>query len=119
MNAEFHDHVLTTSGDGTIATLVEHQSRIPLVSSRAIVFDAGDANWSETQLRIAHADHHAVFAAMRSRQGMRAEAIMREHAQRSYHKKREKFAAMKATLLTPSIPSLELVRSPEDAPLSL
>ncbi|MCR9125203.1 MAG: GntR family transcriptional regulator [Rhodobacteraceae bacterium] len=108
MNAALHDAIIAASGHATIPDVVAQLSRMPLVSARAIVFDAGDGGWGLSRVVRAHDDHHAVVDAISARQGARAEALMREHALRSGQNKRQSFAAMKSGD-TP-LPGLSLVR---------
>ena len=116
MNSDIHDTIIEASGNRALGPMIEHLSHIPLVSSRAIVFDAVNAGWSVAGLRTAHEDHHAVVDAILGRQGARAEAIMREHALRSCRNKRDSFAAMKTSHLRPGLPGLALVRDDRDVP---
>ncbi|MCB1425988.1 MAG: GntR family transcriptional regulator [Zhengella sp.] len=112
LNSDLHDTIIAASGSSTLKPLIEHLSRIPLVSSRALVFDTIDTDRSIRQIRASHDDHHAVVEAILSRQGTRAECIMREHALRSCRNKRGSFEAMQTSHLQPEIPGIALVRVP-------
>lgn len=109
LNADFHAAIIAASGNRALRDSIQQLSRLPLVASRAVVFDQSDVARSLSSIRRAHEDHHAVVDAMRCREGSRAAATMREHARRSSLNKRMSIDAMKGGLLGPKLPGLDLV----------
>lgn len=109
-NAEFHDVIISASENKVIATTIDGLARMPLVSSRALVFDQSDAEKSLGRIHIAHQDHKTVLSAILCRRGGQAEACMREHARKSAENKRNSFKAMKNTEFAPTLPGLALVK---------
>jgi GntR family transcriptional regulator of vanillate catabolism len=73
MNRRFHSTVIRGSGSTATADLVAQLEQIPFLSDRIIL-------WEEFRLiDRSHDDHHRVYDAIRRRDPIRAEAIMREH----------------------------------------
>ena len=109
LNETFHARLIAASGNRTIVETIASLSRMPLVSSRSIVFDMSDPTASRRAIERAHEDHHSVFEAIRKHQSARAEALMREHALRSAANKRSSIDAMKSGLLGPRLPGINLI----------
>ena len=109
LNGQFHSQIIEASGNVIIADTVAQLSRLPLVSSHAIVFDQSDPDFSKAQIQVAHGDHHVILESIINRQGERAAARMREHALASNRNKRENIDAMKRGALGPKLPGLDLV----------
>lgn len=109
LNGQFHTMILDFANNAALTDAVSNLGKIPLVSSRAIVFDSVDQHHSLTQIQMAHQDHHNVFNAILQRQGTRAGSIMREHAERSKMNKQVSFASMHNNQYQPEIPGLKLV----------
>ena len=111
LNAEFHGLIIEGSGNRIIAQTIAGLSRMPLVSSRALVFDQSDEQRSLGRIRAAHQDHREVLEAILSRRGSRAEHCMREHAEKSARNKRTSFEAMRGVSHEPRLPGVALVRA--------
>lgn len=109
LNGSFHDAVIMACGNKVIEDTIAHLSRMPLVSSRALVFDQSDSQKSLGRVHAAHQDHKTVFDAIVKRQGSRAESCLREHALKSAENKRHSFDAMRAADQSPKLPGLSLV----------
>lgn len=109
LNACFHDALVAASGNKSLADTIRSLSRLPLVTSRAIVFDTQDRGHNLPLLEAAQRDHWNVLDAIVARQGGRAEYMMREHARRSAENKRKNFDAMRAHAQSPALPGLALV----------
>ncbi|MEX0339704.1 MAG: GntR family transcriptional regulator [Arenibacterium sp.] len=109
LNAAFHDGVIRASGNKSLGETITSLSRLPLVSSRAIVFDTQGSAQHDGRLVASQADHYDVLDAIQNRQGARAEHIMREHARRSAENKRISFDRMRADDLGPGLVGLALV----------
>ncbi len=108
-NQTFHGQIVSASGNETLRNTIDQVSKLPLVSSRAIVFDQADPQKSLTSLCRAHDDHHRIFTAIQNRQGERAAACIREHARMSAQNKANSIDSMKQGLLGPQLPGIGLV----------
>ncbi len=111
LNAEFHGLIIDGSGNRIIAQTIAGLSRMPLVSSRALVFDQSDKQRSLGRIQAAHQDHKEVLYAILDRSGSRADHLMREHALKSARNKRASFDAMGGVDHEPRLPGLALVRA--------
>ncbi|WP_300556612.1 GntR family transcriptional regulator [Maricaulis sp.] len=80
LNSTLHDCLVEASGNWALKVSISQMSRLPLVSPSALIFDRKDHENGHRQLVASHADHVEIVAAIRARQGHRAEARMREHA---------------------------------------
>ena len=109
LNGAFHDGIVAASGSSVLQETVEQLSRLPLASSRAIVFDQTDPTKSESSIARAQDDHHNILQAIIDRQGARAQACMQSHALLSSRNKRNSIDAMRQGQLGPKLPGLDLV----------
>jgi GntR family transcriptional regulator of vanillate catabolism len=109
LNQIFHACLIEAAGNQPLADAIHQVSLIPLAAANAIVFNQLDRGLGHGQLASAHDDHRRVLQAIRDRQGMRAESIMREHAQRSADNKRHNFSDLKKQSAA-SLPGVALVR---------
>lgn len=79
-NLAFHDLLIAASGNPSICHALGRNNHLPFASAAALVLDWSDLEGEYRHLRAAHAEHRAVYAAMRSGDGARAEQLMRGHA---------------------------------------
>jgi len=110
LNERFHTEILKASGNAALLRTIESLGQMPLVSSRAIVFDQSDPEKSLRQVTRSHEDHREVLRAIRDRAGGRAEHIMRGHALASSRNKKASFDHMLSMKQSPAIPGLALVK---------
>jgi len=80
MNERFHGLLLEAAGNALLSEFVARCNVVPFVSPGTIAFDRGDLPTVHDFLSYAHRQHHAIVDAMRTRQGSRAEYLLREHA---------------------------------------
>lgn len=73
VNARIHDTLLDAADNRMLLDLVRQCHNIAVSSERNVLWN--DYRW----LRRSHDDHHRLFDAVCSRDGARAEALMREH----------------------------------------
>jgi GntR family transcriptional regulator of vanillate catabolism len=73
VNACIHDTLLDAAANRMLLDMVRQCHNIPVSSERNVLWN--DYRW----LRRSHDDHHRLFEAVCSRDGARAEALMREH----------------------------------------
>lgn len=80
-NARFHRLLAAAAGSDVVARQIDKVATLPFASASAfVVVQSLDPRAHET-LIVAQAQHRAVLDAIERRQGARAEALMREHAQ--------------------------------------
>jgi GntR family transcriptional regulator of vanillate catabolism len=80
INQRFHNEIISAAANPAINAALSRNEHLPFASSNAIAFDPDKLDREFKRLNFAHMQHHAVFDAISNRQGARAEAIMREHA---------------------------------------
>jgi GntR family transcriptional regulator of vanillate catabolism len=79
-NARLHRLFAGLAGSAVIAREVERASRLPLASPSAFLQGQEFVPDFEVSLRLAQDQHRAILAAIKAREGTRAEALAREHA---------------------------------------
>jgi GntR family transcriptional regulator, vanillate catabolism transcriptional regulator len=88
MNARFHSTLIEAAQNAALAAAVSHVSKHPLAGAQAL--SHGIAPRLEFALiQRAQQDHEDVVQSVLAGEGVRAEALMREHARRSRDNKRE------------------------------
>ena len=80
LNMRFHQVIVEASHNPAIADALARNDHLPFASVTALAVDRHDLAREYRRFNYAHMQHHSVFDALVSRQGARAEAIMREHA---------------------------------------
>ena len=80
LNMRFQKVLVEGSHNGAIADEVERKDHLEIDSVTALAVVGDDMAREYRRFNYAHMQHHAVFDALINRQGARAEAIMREHA---------------------------------------
>jgi GntR family transcriptional regulator of vanillate catabolism len=84
MNTHFHTLIMEASGNRALMEALARNDKLPFAAAGALpAAESVDADLRERHrevLREAQVQHRAIFDALRSRQGARAEALMREHA---------------------------------------
>ncbi|MNV32814.1 transcriptional regulator NanR [compost metagenome] len=80
LNMRFHQVIVESSANPAIAEALARNDHRPFASVSALAFDREDMAREYRRFNFAHMQHHSVVDALVSRQGARAEAIMREHA---------------------------------------
>lgn len=110
-NRAFHAALLDASANWAVAASVARLSTLPLVSPDAILFGEGaPGDAARAQLRGALDEHARVLDALRARQGSRAEALMREHAETSARNKRVNMLDPDTRALARSLPGGALIQ---------
>jgi GntR family transcriptional regulator of vanillate catabolism len=80
LNMHFHQVIVEGSHNPAIADALARNDHLPFASVTALAVDCNDMVREYRRFNYAHMQHHSVFDALVNRQGARAEAIMREHA---------------------------------------
>ncbi|RYX94703.1 MAG: GntR family transcriptional regulator [Comamonadaceae bacterium] len=106
MNAKFHTAMLDGAHSETLRSALEHVMKSPLAATGVLGIRGVRPSLEFAFLRRAQADHEDVLDALSSREGARAESLMREHARRSRDNKR---------LLAQAVPQHLQPRDPAEA----
>ena len=101
MNERFHTLIVEAAGSPLLASMIERLNHIPFVTPSSPVFDESQTQAMFTLLFRAHGQHHALVDAIRDRDGARAEALFREHA----NAQRQSLSARGAPALEAAVPS--------------
>lgn len=80
LNAQFHGQLAALARSPIVTREVERVMRLPLASPSAFLQEQALIRDFQTSLLRAQHQHRAIVAAIRNREGARAEAIAREHA---------------------------------------
>ncbi|MEJ2455784.1 MAG: GntR family transcriptional regulator [Candidatus Thiodiazotropha sp.] len=80
LNKRFHGLIVEASGNPAIAAALARGEHLPFASVSALAIDCARLDLEYRRFYYAHMQHHAVFDAIEQGHGMRAESIMREHA---------------------------------------
>src|SRR5262249_26856121 len=84
MNIRFHGLIVGGCGNRALAEALERNDKLPFASAGALLGgDTADLALRERHREVlmeAQFQHRAIVEALRTRQGARAEALMREHA---------------------------------------
>jgi GntR family transcriptional regulator, vanillate catabolism transcriptional regulator len=80
-NRQFHALLAEMSGSATVRRQIERVITLPFASPNAFVMVQTSGPQARDTLVVAQAQHHAVMQAIDAREGMRAAAVMHEHAQ--------------------------------------
>lgn len=107
LNARFHDLLARFSGSAVMRREVERANRQPLASPSAFLQEQAFIPDFRASLSRAQHHHREVVAAIRGREGSRAEALMREHARLA--RENFEFVLNKGSSAVPVVPGLALV----------
>ena len=80
LNAQFHDELAALAGSELVRREVERVKRLPFASPSAFLPDKAYIATFRRTLPSQQEQHWAILAAIEAREGMRAEALAREHA---------------------------------------
>jgi GntR family transcriptional regulator of vanillate catabolism len=81
MNSRFHQLIIDAAGHMPLARALSVNDRVPFASAEAAAFDKEGTTLGNAfdLLKYAHRQHHAVVHALEKGEGVRVEALMREH----------------------------------------
>jgi GntR family transcriptional regulator, vanillate catabolism transcriptional regulator len=87
VNGRFHQAIVQACGNRALQGALALNDKLPFASAMAVL---GGESRTKTiaqrhreVMRLAQSDHHQIVSSLRSRQGARVDAIMREHARRA------------------------------------
>jgi GntR family transcriptional regulator of vanillate catabolism len=84
LNESFHVELLSLAKSAMLRRSVEHVKTLPFASPSALVFARSKLPRAAEMILVGQEQHHAILEAVQRRQGTRAEALAREHAQLSW-----------------------------------
>ena len=109
LNAAFHGWIAAAADSAIISREIERVCRLPLASPSGFLSGQEDGPEFRASLQIAQSQHHAIFDAIESGEGTRAEAMCREHARLARQNLRQALSLDQS--LVNKIPGLSLVSS--------
>ena len=80
LNIRFHAAVVNASGNPALLQALARNNALPFAAASAMALDRMDLGAEFRHLSSAHAQHHAIYHAIRHHQPERAEILMRDHA---------------------------------------
>ena len=84
LNESFHSELVSLAKSAMLRRSVEHVKTLPFASPSALVFARSKLPRAAEMILVGREQHHAILDAVERRQGTRAEALAREHAQLSW-----------------------------------
>jgi GntR family transcriptional regulator of vanillate catabolism len=104
LNARFHALLVDLSGSRVLARQIERAVALPFASPSGFVMVQSVLPEARTILIIGQEHHRAVVDAIQGREGMRAEAIMREHARLAHRNLQLALRSQRGFDLVPGAP---------------
>ena len=83
LNESFHAELVSLAKSAMLRRSIEHVNTLPFAAPSALVFARSKLPRAAEMIIVGHEQHHAILEAVEHRQGTRAEALAREHAQLS------------------------------------
>ena len=83
LNESFHAELVRLAKSSMLRRSIEHVNTLPFASPSALVFARSKLPRAAQMIVVGQEQHHAILDAVAHRQGTRAEAVAREHAQLS------------------------------------
>ncbi|TPW29108.1 GntR family transcriptional regulator [Martelella alba] len=109
LNAAFHSLLALLPGSQTMRRELERTRRMPFAAPSAFLEAQDDVMAFRRSLFVAQRQHHDMLEALERREGARAEALGREHAQIA--RRNLDFVMKQDRSLVPRVPGLRLVTS--------
>lgn len=108
MNERFHMAIVKAAHNEPLVNALAFNARLPLVSPGAIAFKAQSLEVSYRYMSIAQQEHCDILDAVRNRQAVRAESLLREHAYKSRENLRASLQGAQQSL---QFPVLDLAKA--------
>lgn len=80
MNARFHELLVKAADNRPLTNALRLNDKVPFAGASALALSVNNPKIVNKLLHQAHAQHHVIFEAIVNGEGMRVEALMREHA---------------------------------------
>jgi len=110
LNQRFHDLLLGLAQSAVLRREMERLLSLPFASPNAFLLVQSESSESRKILLFGQHQHHALLEAIGQRQGTRAEALAREHAQLTRNNLR---IALSSRALRHLVPGISLIRGVE------
>lgn len=107
LNEAFHRAVVDLAKSPILRRTLERVTSLPFASPSALVFVRSKLPKAEEMFMLGREQHRGIVEAIESRQGTRAEAVAREHAQLS---RRNLEAALQDTSVWSALPGASLIK---------
>lgn len=101
MNGRFHRTLADAAGNPVLRSALDHVAKTPMAGPGALGV-SGQPLLELAFVQRAQQDHEDIVAAITAREGVRAEALMREHARRSRDNKKVLVDALQARVALPA-----------------
>ena len=108
LNEAFHETIAGVSGSNVLERELRRVFRLPLASPNSFLQNQTNVPFIRKSLFVAQSQHKAMIAAIRAREGNRAESIAREHARLA--RQNLDFVLRERNNNTQQFPGLSLVR---------
>jgi GntR family transcriptional regulator of vanillate catabolism len=106
LNESFHSELIELAGNPMLKRSFLHITSLPFAAPSAMIFARSKLPKAAELLTIGQDHHHAILEALELRQGSRAEAMAREHAQLS---RRNLESALSNESILESVPGASLI----------
>ena len=80
MNARFHEILIKTAANRPLTNALNLNDKVPFAGASAMAVSINNPGGINKILQQGHAQHHVIVEAIANGEGMRVEALMREHA---------------------------------------
>ena len=80
MNARFHEILIKTANNRPLTSALNLNDKVPFAGASAMAVSMNNPGSINKILQQGHAQHHVIVEAIANGEGMRVEALMREHA---------------------------------------
>ncbi|MBF8270164.1 MAG: GntR family transcriptional regulator [Gammaproteobacteria bacterium] len=80
MNARFHEILIKTANNRPLTNALNLNDKVPFAGASAMAVSVHNPGIINKILQQGHAQHHVIVEAIANGEGMRVEALMREHA---------------------------------------
>ena len=80
MNARFHEILIKTANNRPLTNALNLNDKVPFAGASAMAVSVNNPGSINKILQQGHAQHHVIVEAIANGEGMRVEALMREHA---------------------------------------
>ena len=80
MNARFHEILLEAANNRPLTNALHLNDKVPFAGASALALSVNNPGVVKRILQQGHAQHHVILEAIANGEGMRVEALLREHA---------------------------------------
>lgn len=80
INARFHEILIKIANNRPLSNALHLNDKVPFAGASALALSVDNPDTVKKLIQQAHAQHHVIVEAIANGEGMRVEALMREHA---------------------------------------